>query len=81
MPSHTHKQNSHSRSTSTRANAYAAGFCPTYRVQCSLNSSQWDYTETTISGGTTATNQNTGSGGSHENRQPYISVYMRKRTA
>ena len=81
MPSHTHKQNSHSHSTSTHANTYAAGSCPTYRAQCSVNSSQWDYTETTTSGGTTATNQNTGGGGSHENRQPYITVYMWKRTA
>ena len=81
MPSHTHKQNSHTHSTSTHANTYAAGTCPTYRAQCSVNSSQWDYTETTTSGGTTATNQNTGGGGSHENRQPYITVYMWKRTA
>ena len=64
--------------TYSHASTYAAGLCPTYRVQYSVNSSQWDYAETTISGGTTATNQNTGGGGSHENRQPYISVYIRK---
>jgi microcystin-dependent protein len=29
----------------------------------------------------TATNQNTGGGGSHSNVQPYIVVYMWKRTA
>ena len=67
--------------TYSRANTHAAESCPTYRAQCSVNSSQWDYAETTISGGATATNQNTGGGRSHENRQPYISVYMRKRTA
>ena len=43
--------------TYSHANAYAAGLCPTYRAQCSVNSSQWDYTETTTSGGTTATSQ------------------------
>ena len=64
--------------TYSHANTYAAGLCPTYHAQCSVNSLQWDYTETTTSGGTTATNQNTGGGGSHKNRQPYISVYMRK---
>ena len=37
--------------TYSHANTYAAGSCPTYRAQCSVNSSQWDYTETTISGG------------------------------
>lgn len=81
MPSHTHKQNSHTHTTSTHANTYAAGTCATYRAQCSVNSSQWDYTETTTSGGTTATNQNTGGGGAHNNMQPYITVYMWKRTA
>ena len=64
--------------TYSHANTYAAGSCPTYRAQCSVNSLQWDYTETATSGGATATNQNTGGGGSHENRQPYISVYIRK---
>ena len=67
--------------TYSHANTYAAGSCPTYRAQCSANSSQWDYAETTTSGETTATSQNTGGGGSHENRQLYISIYMRKRTA
>lgn len=53
--------------TYSHANTYAAGLCPTYRAQCSVNSSQWDYTETTISGGTTATRpNNTGGDGSRE---------------
>lgn len=52
--------------TYSHANTYAARSCPTYRAQCSVNSSQWDYTETTTSGGATATSQNTGGGRSHE---------------
>lgn len=39
----------------SHTNTYAAGLCPTYRAQCSVNSSQWDYTETATSGGATAT--------------------------
>ena len=42
--------------TYSHANTYAAGSCPTYRAQCSVNSLQWDYTETATSGGATATN-------------------------
>ena len=52
--------------TYPHTNAYAAGLCPTYRAQCSVNSLQWDYTETATSGGATATNQNTGGDGSRE---------------
>ena len=43
--------------TYSHANTYAAGLCPTYRTQCSVNSLQWDYTETATSGGATATSQ------------------------
>ena len=43
--------------TYSRANTHAAESCPTYRAQCSVNSLQWDYTETATSGGATATSQ------------------------
>ena len=81
MPSHTHTQNSHSHTTYNRWNSYAAGSCSGYGYISPANGSAQDGWQQDYTGGTTATNQNTGGGGSHENRQPYITVYMWKRTA
>jgi len=81
MPSHTHAQNSHSHTTYNRWNSFAAGNLSGYGYTCPANGWAQDGWQQDYTGGTTATNQNTGGGGSHENRQPYITVYMWKRTA
>ncbi|MBR3164004.1 hypothetical protein IKF15_01745 [Candidatus Saccharibacteria bacterium] len=81
MPSHTHTQNSHSHTTYNRWNSFAAGNLSGYGYTCPANGWAQDGWQQDYTGGTTATNQNTGGGGSHENRQPYITVYMWKRTA
>ncbi|MBR0465392.1 hypothetical protein IJJ02_01220, partial [Candidatus Saccharibacteria bacterium] len=81
MPSHTHTQNSHSHTTYNRWNSYAAGNLSGYGYTSPANSWAQDGWQQDYTGGTTATNQNTGGSGSHENRQPYITVYMWKRTA
>jgi len=81
MPSHTHTQNSHSHTTYNKWNSYGAGDCSAYGYKSPANGSSQDGWQQDYTGGTTATNQNTGGGGSHENRQPYITVYMWKRTA
>ena len=81
MPSHTHTQNSHSHTTYNRWNSFAAGNLSGYGYTSPANGWAQDGYQQDYTGGTTATNQNTGGGGSHENRQPYITVYMWKRTA
>ena len=81
MPSHTHTQNSHSHTTYNRWNSYGGGNLSGYGYTSPANSWAQDGYQQDYTGGTTATNQNTGGGGSHENRQPYITVYMWKRTA
>lgn len=87
MPSHTHTQNSHSHTTYNRWNTYCAGSCSGYNSPA--NGGNQDGWQQDYTGGTTATNQNTGGGGSHShgdtgttnNWPPYIAVYMWKRTA
>ena len=81
MPSHTHTQNSHSHTTYNKWNSYGAGDCSGYGYKSPANGSDQDGWQQDYTGGTTATNQNTSSNGSHENRQTYITVYMWKRTA
>ena len=86
MPSHTHTQNSHRHNYGRPAlfggenNDDGSIFTPRYTGRTSSqykgNSNGW--TEMSY---TTATNQNTGGGGSHNNLQPYITCYMWKRTA
>lgn len=86
MPSHTHTQNSHRHNYGRPAlfggenNDDGSIFTPRYTGRTSSqykgNSNGW--TEMSY---TTATNQNTGGGESHNNLQPYITCYMFKRTA
>lgn len=86
MPSHTHTQNSHRHNYGRPAlfggedSDDGTIFTPRYTGRTSSqykgNSNGW--TEMSY---TTATNRNTGGGGSHNNLQPYITCYMWKRTA
>lgn len=79
MPSHTHVQNSHAHApgsgnahwnyNSSGGTAIAAAGS-NYRLSTANNTAS-----------TTATNQNTGGGGAHENLPPYIAKYIWQRTA
>lgn len=77
MPSHTHIQNAHTHSTFGQSPQYADDSGYPVHIQNPAAAS----VPTTTTGSTTATNQNTGGGGAHNNLQPYIVVYMWKRTA
>lgn len=79
MPSHTHTQNAHSHYFDRWA-TYAAGSSTSGGFYSPSTSwSQDGYANQNVSN-TTATNQNTGGGGEHNNLQPYITCYMWKRT-
>ena len=69
MPSHTHTQNSHNHSVSySPTNAsHSAG---------SGNAADGKLAGSTTTGSTTATNQNTGGGASHENKPPFLDVHF-----
>jgi microcystin-dependent protein len=91
QPSHDHGQASHNHSTVAsqvrNGNSYdwdvAWGDNRSFSLDITTNSTTannyWDGGDNT--NGTTATNQNTGGGSAHSIVQPYITVYMWKRTA
>ena len=79
MPSHTHTQNAHSHSANNptlinESGSTAIGSGPT-TIMGTQKANSW------ATGSTTATNQNTGGGASHNNLQPYYTVYMWYRSA
>lgn len=77
MPSHTHTQNAHSHPLTPGGNILGGGS----GTPAGLGTgSSWVY-NTQSAASVTATNQNTGGGGAHNNLQPYVVKYMWQRTA
>lgn len=71
MPSHTHTQNSHSHGTYAYWQGFTFGSFQTARASGADNV-YTTYNQTIPTTSTTATNQNTGGGGAHQNMPPTI---------
>lgn len=81
MPKHTHTQNAHRHLISNKGNTYAPGSSPQYHSIGVPTSPNQDFWEDSYTSSVTATNQDTGGDGAHNNLQPYIVVKRWHRTA